>query len=483
LTVTLRLTAAAAFCTLLALLAGWLALGAAPEVQRAHALTGERWYSLKLEGQHLGYWFTRTYTNQHGQWTFESKQRSALNPTDPVTTSNRRVFAALPPHNLIEAEYQLRRKDWSQSTHIRQTANGYEAVLQQGHAEKTSTPTMLDWRYRLSDYLEYETWLYTDRPAVGSARTIATLDFSRLEIVHRKLAITSHNATGYKVENPAPFAPTTIQLDAAYAPTAVRMAGLFDLTLSTKAEALAPRSALQSASYYISLNKPLADHTRLERVELAVDASVPVNRMWPESRLRDGEWRMTLRANPLSSQSREVYRETLGFPTRNPRIVQLAARALSGVNRLSGVNSLSSVNGAANESDKVRALVTFVHNFLIYEPGKPAQPVLALLDDPVGDCTEFADLFTTLARSVGIATRTVFGLAYSSTGQPAFAFHAWNEVRIDNDWQAVDPTWNQVRVDATHLLLPTSEAAALHLLTGAVDVSFRVVEAHYFNDD
>jgi transglutaminase-like putative cysteine protease len=106
--------------------------------------------------------------------------------------------------------------------------------------------------------------------------------------------------------------------------------------------------------------------------------------------------------------------------------------------------------------------------------------VLALLEHPVGDCTEFADLFTTLARALEIPARTVFGMAYANDGEPAFAFHAWNEVLVDGNWQAVDPTWNQVRVDATHIPLPGS-GATLKLITGAPDLRFSVEEVEYFS--
>jgi transglutaminase/protease-like cytokinesis protein 3 len=97
--------------------------------------------------------------------------------------------------------------------------------------------------------------------------------------------------------------------------------------------------------------------------------------------------------------------------------------------------------------------------------------------------TEFADLFTTLARSLGIPARTVFGLAYDDGNEPAFAFHAWNEVSVDGVWQSVDPTWNQLRVDATHIPLPSNQSAALQLITGSVDLNFSVREVDYFTSD
>jgi len=84
-----------------------------------------------------------------------------------------------------------------------------------------------------------------------------------------------------------------------------------------------------------------------------------------------------------------------------------------------------------------------------------------VLDRGYGECTDFADLFTALARASGLSARTVVGLAYQDTEPYGFAFHAWNEARVDGEWQVIDPTWNQRFADATHLALSDQELANL----------------------
>jgi len=74
---------------------------------------------------------------------------------------------------------------------------------------------------------------------------------------------------------------------------------------------------------------------------------------------------------------------------------------------------------------------------------------------------DFADLLTTLARSQRIPTRTVYGIAYSALPSPGFRFHAWNEILYDGHWHGLDPTWNQVVADATHIPLDDQTMAAL----------------------
>jgi len=63
------------------------------------------------------------------------------------------------------------------------------------------------------------------------------------------------------------------------------------------------------------------------------------------------------------------------------------------------------------------------------------------------DCSEFSALFVAMARSLGLPSRTVRGLAFS--GQ-SFGGHAWVEVWAGK-WIELDPTWGTDFVDATHI--------------------------------
>ena len=63
------------------------------------------------------------------------------------------------------------------------------------------------------------------------------------------------------------------------------------------------------------------------------------------------------------------------------------------------------------------------------------------------DCSEFSQLFVTMARSLGLPARMVTGLAYSGN---SFGGHAWVEVWAGK-WIELDPTWGTAFVDATHI--------------------------------
>jgi transglutaminase-like putative cysteine protease len=156
--------------------------------------------------------------------------------------------------------------------------------------------------------------------------------------------------------------------------------------------------------------------------------------------------------------------ETADHPITDPRIRAMAREAVA---------------GATDGRAQVAALTAFVHGYLRYQDDSVRRSVLGLLDDPTGSCTAYADLLTTLARSLDIPTRTVFGLAYADERPPAFRFHAWNEMWVDGEWLVVDPTWNLLRVDATHIPMPGNVARSLQLLTGGLDLTFVVRDVRY----
>lgn len=90
-----------------------------------------------------------------------------------------------------------------------------------------------------------------------------------------------------------------------------------------------------------------------------------------------------------------------------------------------------------------------------------------------GDCTEHTRLFVALARATGIRAREVKGLVYANYGQggPGLYWHAWAEVKIGNDWIAVDPTFGQDVADATHVALGRGTRQDAIALVGSLQVT------------
>ena len=74
---------------------------------------------------------------------------------------------------------------------------------------------------------------------------------------------------------------------------------------------------------------------------------------------------------------------------------------------------------------------------------------LVSLKERTGNCQTHARLYTALARAAGIPTRFVSGLVYQEG--KGFLYHSWAESLLGDAWIAVDPTYNQLPADPTHI--------------------------------
>jgi transglutaminase-like putative cysteine protease len=459
-----RTVIATGFALLLGCLAWALGSRTDPTLESAAARLGESWFRLMLDDRHVGFLYTRTHRDALGRWQFDSDLRFVLTSGNPVRIEERLLFDAVPPYRLRTAQQISERPGASEGTLIERSGAGYRAHRTGSDgADADADPQQLDLHFSLTDYLQLETWLREQEPDPGATFAVSSLDLSRRQVVPRQFRVVDRNAIGYALEHSAPIDQSRIQLDDRMRPVSMTLSGLFELEEVSQEEALAPRTALQAASYFVPTDRPLRDHTQIEYLELEVRGRASATELWPDLAHGDG-LRHTANAVSRPALVGDELVETADHPTTDPRIRALAHHAAA---------------GASTDRDRVIALTGFVHRYLRYEDEPVRRHVLALLEDPVGSCTSFADLLTTLARSLGIPSRTVFGLAYADDRPPAFRFHAWNELLVGDEWLVVDPTWNQLRVDATHIPMPANVARSLQLLTGALDLSFRVRDVRY----
>lgn len=76
-----------------------------------------------------------------------------------------------------------------------------------------------------------------------------------------------------------------------------------------------------------------------------------------------------------------------------------------------------------------------------------------------GDCTEHSVLAAAMSRAKGIPSRVAVGLIYVDNKQmkaKGFGFHMWHEVFVNGRWVALDSSFDQSTVDATHIKLSES---------------------------
>ncbi|MSR78323.1 MAG: transglutaminase domain-containing protein [Candidatus Omnitrophica bacterium] len=131
-----------------------------------------------------------------------------------------------------------------------------------------------------------------------------------------------------------------------------------------------------------------------------------------------------------------------------------------------------------DETSVLRAalkIMAWVHHDIKPVPTANIPSAKQVLAVKKGDCKEFTVLFTSLARAAGIPTQMIAGLVYQNG---RFFYHAWAAVYL-NQWIYVDPTFNQMPVDVTHIPLVIgnlNEQIALASKIGRIKVT--VVEDH-----
>lgn len=141
-----------------------------------------------------------------------------------------------------------------------------------------------------------------------------------------------------------------------------------------------------------------------------------------------------LRLQDLQNLPTEALKAAPFMPVDDPDIQKLS-REITGAE--------SSVLSAALK------IQSWVHRELTPAPTPAMADARQILKIKKGDCNEYTILFTTLARAAGIPTQPVAGLVYANG---RFFYHAWAAIYL-NQWIYMDPTFNQMPVDATHIPL------------------------------
>ena len=441
----------------------YFAQSATPESRIADGLAGERWYAMMFRHRPIGHYRATAGRSVDGHFEFHTSLHFKLAGNVATRMTDTLVFHRRFPHALVHAEHASFAGDALQTQVV--IANGVAEVT--GNRERRQLDVDAD--LRLGDYLAIERWLAEAQPAAGQTHSARSLDFDRLEVVADRWRVFARGAGSIDIGKDGQSDATTVRLDANLLPQRMQIGQLFRLQLvadEDTARLWEQQAALFSDIRHVPVDRPIAEPESLRRLVLAVqhahDEPVP----WLDSmrsKVLTGDSSSRNAAEPEAAAN--ALADTVNYPASDPELRSLAERAVAGLDE---------------PGDQAAALVGFVHNHVRYHDTERAGSVLDTLRDRVGDCTEFADLYTTLARAIDLPARTVIGLAYQATptdGVGAFALHAWNEVAVDGFWHSVDPTWGQTVADVTHLTLP--EGAALAFIAEVPNLKFEVLETVY----
>ena len=413
-----------------------------------------------------------SYTSRTGlaseRLTFESRLEVVLPGTDLQTVTEQMEFATAPPYALLRARRSARSGSSTLSVDIQRVGDGYQATIQDNGSRHTR---VLDWHYTLADHLAVERWLIAERPAIGSVHAARQLDFNRMAPIDASWRLLETDPDGSVLLGlVAAGEDKVFHLDAKLVPKAASIAGVFTMTrVLDDTEPIIPGPLAHSAAAKVTLAAAIANPGALTALQLRVnDSSAIVLENSGTINGAAGERTLHLEhRQPALATPEELARASgsrADLPSDHPRIRALARRALG---------------DAGSPALQIANLTRFVHRHLDYRVDVNVMGVLDALEQRVGDCTEFADLLTTLARAVGLPARTVTGLAYAEAEGPGFYLHAWTEIAIDGTWHPVDPTFGQIRIGPAHIRFPDSDSAYLLAYAAIPEMRFSVAGATY----
>ncbi len=444
--------------------------------------SGEHWYRLELSNQNVGQYFSSTRTDINQNITFSSTLNFTLPGARSRQTNQSLTFDARSPHHLAYGTYteisehklfrevSLRRVKQAGDNTDDDFTNTYQLVISGDGKSQTRNR---QFNYALKDHLGLELWLKQKLPRPGRILQTRNFDFNQLKPDTITWHVVENNPEGYVVSNSGMIDESIYTLDSNFLPQSFSLAGLFKLYRISPTEAqLATRTNMvRSKSLHVPISRKLGDPTLVTALRLEVDsvsAAVLQNRASHKILEHEGKYYLETHSDKalLSrlGSGAGALAETLLFPIHHPRIQELGD--------MLALDQLP-------EDEKLRVLVDFVNTHLTYKEHTRPLTLINALNTRSGDCTEYADLLTTLARHAGLPAESVTGLAYSGSPTPGFYVHAWNRIKINGRWHTVDPTWNELQVDATHIAFPTDSIGQLKAYAAIPTMQFTVKNVEY----
>jgi len=369
----------------------------------------------------------------------------------------------------------------SRSIRIDRKANStseYNVVIKTGKKSKKQIAKNID--YCLSDAVANTIWIRNTKPkADGKIVTrLLLLDELRVELVSYSIKkiinamIRGVNVSVYNVESTYLRQQMTMssRVDSEGRPISMMIANMFEARVEPEkiAKKLDKITELL-ISGKVRLDKPLGmKSSKVEEMVLEVSGDGRTCFLaGPRQAVADkGKVVHLSLGKPhgiVKSATREEIQENLKetpkYPCKQNNIVALARKA---------------IGKSKTNVEKVKMLVKYVDKYIrnSYSDSDHIS-VDDIIKRRVGDCSDHAELFTVLARALGIPAKSVNGLVYMGDDTQSFCGHAWNHVVLDGIWVPVDSSLGQVEPDATHLGFGDSKVA---ILTSMGKLKFKLIQ-------
>ncbi len=423
---------------------------------------GESWFGAYLAGEKIGY--ARFVTERGADYRVSSHLTLRLPTGSWYHATESKQFDVHAPHALQRFE-RVEHSDSSEERLVIEphADGGYRATITQPSGTR-HLPVELE--HDLADQVGLRRWLESD-PRIGSIHELRDIDVERLVPLTTRWQLVAADA-GFVLEGIGEGIDRRTVLDGEHRLLELEIGGGLSLRREPQTKATLMNPAVKSTSSGPRLDRSIGGARYVRRLVLELNpAAAEAFDDAPGQQLStfDDATRLTLDRSDKAFETRAVRQqdslaETVGYP-RTPAIAQL---------------SMQAVGDAMDNRQRALRLTQFVHQYLDYRDATSALTVDDIVEGREGDCTEYAELFTTLARAIGLPARTVSGLVYRDEKGDRLVLHAWNEVVIDDHWFSVDPTWNEFGIDAAHLRFPLQPDRLMRAHGLLPQMRFKVIE-------
>ena len=423
----------------------------------------EEWLGIFLQGQRIGYTFTKISHTADGVFT-ESRSRMTLGMMQMARSIETHVFARTDKDYLLE-EFSLIIATEGHETQVEGQIDDKTLTLTSYSQGVSQTQTVqLEEKPYIPEAVEEIIRQRNMQP--GEEITIPYFDpttqsstAARIKMMHQEsVSVMGRTETGMRVEVTAQGIASIMWFDDDFQLIKVWVPALgMESVPMTREQALAeivPTQAFDLLGFFaVRLDTELPSPPTLGYLKLRLE-----NITTDDLDLEDAYQRIT-NSQPIEIEFTRPALDTL--PQLTLPITEHSEFTEPSVYIQCQATDIvaAAKSMAGNETDPrkiVARLVTGVSELVRDNPTASLPSAIDVLKTKEGDCTEHTILFTALARALGIPTKIYVGLG-NIDGQ-AYFYHAWCAVWL-GEWVPVDPTWNQYPADVGHLKLKEGELA------------------------
>jgi hypothetical protein len=418
------------------------------------------WYGVYMLGNKVGYAkfsFARTGDKEKAGYVMSMDAQMnfiAAGAKQEIRFSQSFEFDGKPPFAFRKGNFSEQTLASVKKTELTRKDQDVDAIRTVDGNTSTKQLGALD--YTLADELAPRLWV-RNGPKIGDRLTSRSFDPEKLDLESefRKLVATKTSvAEGVKVTyHEVEMTSSKIQVATLerYNSKGSLLSGVLGGVIELRAEneQLAKDIGVKTDLFLlgtVKIDRPLGEPARITSLTVKVNGKeANVLKSGPRQTIeRTDSGNLVCKTGkdhgtPVKATDKEIEEnllETNAYPIKHAKVQVLVKEA---------------IGDAQSPKEKVDRLVHFVAKYITGDYNTRPRSLLHLLELRKGACTEFALLFTTLARAAGIPAREVTGLYYMGDDSKAFGPHAWNEVVLDGHWVPIDATWNEIEINATHI--------------------------------